>query len=167
MVSSSMSCNHLRFTGSTFASMKKRAKISRRRVHDLTWERSLCRFAAPKKMWSLLLVIFATISESASYAQTSTTGDGQWPADSSLSSLPTERALAKAASAALERHYSEVIKILRIALREHPREGALKLELGRAYLATGKDGKAQREFQDILLNEPGSRPAQLELARTF
>jgi len=118
-------------------------------------------------MWSLLLVIFATISESPSYTQTSNRGNGPLLPDSSLSSLSTERALAKAGSAALERHYSEAIKILRTALREHPREGTLKLELGRAYLAIGKDGKAQREFQEILINEPGNRPAQLELARTF
>src|SRR5215469_6329187 len=125
--------------GSTYASMKKRAKISRRKIHDLTWEKSLCRFAVPKMMWSLLLVVFATISESPSYTQTSTKSEGPSLADSNLSSLSTERALAKAGSAALDRHYSEAIKILRTALREHPGERALRLELGRAYLATGKD----------------------------
>jgi len=147
--------------------MKKRAKISRRKIHDLTWEKSLCRFAVPKMMWSLLLVVFATISESPSYTQTSTKSEGPSLADSNLSSLSTERALAKAGSAALDRHYSEAIKILRTALREHPGERALRLELGRAYLATGKDGKAQREFQDILINDPGNRPAQLELAQAL
>ena len=73
--------------------------------------------------------------------------------------------MARAESAALERHYSEAIKILRTALRERPGDATLELELGRAYLAIGKDSKAQQLFAEILKKEPGNRAAQLELAR--
>src|SRR5271165_1194300 len=80
---------------------------------------------------------------------------------------PTEKVLASAQSAALERRYSEAIKILRTALREYPGDTTLQLELGRAYLAIGEDDKAGRLFSEILAKEPGNRPAQLELARTL
>jgi tetratricopeptide (TPR) repeat protein len=78
-----------------------------------------------------------------------------------------ESVLIRAQSATLERRYSEAIKILRAALKEHPREGALQLELGRAYLATGEYAKAKPLFLEILKNEPRNRAAKLELARTY
>lgn len=81
--------------------------------------------------------------------------------------VKAERALARAQSAALDRHYSEAIKTLESALRQYPDEKALSLELGRLYLATGKDGKAQRLFMEILKRTPGNREAQLELGRTL
>jgi tetratricopeptide (TPR) repeat protein len=83
-----------------------------------------------------------------------------------VSSTPTD-ALARAESAILDRHYSEAINILRSALLKYPGEAALQLELGRAYLATGKDRKAQRLFEEILMKQPGNRHARLELARTL
>lgn len=67
----------------------------------------------------------------------------------------------------LERHYSEAIKILRSGLREYPEQGALQLELGRAYMAMGEDRKAQQLFRDILRREPDNRSARLELARAL
>lgn len=81
--------------------------------------------------------------------------------------LQIERTLARAQSAALDRHYSDAIKILKSALRQNREEEALSLELGRLYLATGKDGKAQRLFSEILKRDSESRDAQLELARTL
>jgi len=83
-----------------------------------------------------------------------------------VSSTPTE-AMARAESAVLDRHYSEAISILRSALLKYPEEAALQLELGRVYLTTGKDRKAQPLFQGILIKEPGNRNARLELARTL
>jgi tetratricopeptide (TPR) repeat protein len=80
---------------------------------------------------------------------------------------PTEKILASAQSAALERHYSQAIKILRAALREHPGDTAILLELGRSYLAIGEDDKAGRLFSEILAKAPGNRSAQLELARAL
>lgn len=79
----------------------------------------------------------------------------------------TERALDRAQSAALDRHYSEAIKTLKAALRQCPEEEALSLELGRLYLATGKDSKAQQLFTAILKKDPDSRDAQIDLARTL
>lgn len=110
----------------------------------------------------LRLFLLATLLTSGSFSYSQTTGDNQEAASSSM-----ERALARAQSAVLERHYSEAIKILRAALRQHPGEVALQLEFGRAYLATGKDGRAQRLFMEILKKEPDNRAAQLELARTL
>lgn len=69
--------------------------------------------------------------------------------------------------ATLERQYSEAIRILCGALKRHPGETALQLELGRAYSAIGDDRKAERFFLEILAKEPENRPAQLELARTL
>jgi len=88
------------------------------------------------------------------------TGDATSPS-------PTEKILASAQSAALERHYSQAIKILRAALREHPGDTAIQLELGRSYLAIGEDDKAGRLFSEVLAKEPGNRSAQLELARAL
>jgi tetratricopeptide (TPR) repeat protein len=82
-------------------------------------------------------------------------------------SWTSTEALARAESAILDRHYSEAISILRSALLKYPGEATLQLELGRAYLATGKDHKAQRLFQEILTKEPGNRHARLELVRTL
>lgn len=81
--------------------------------------------------------------------------------------LHVERALARAQSATLDRHHSEAIKILKAALQQYPRGEALQLELGRLYLATGKDSKAQQLFIEILKEDPASRDAELELARTL
>ena len=82
-------------------------------------------------------------------------------------SSQAQRDLARAQSAALERHYSEAISILRAALRQHPGELALQLDLGRAYLATGDYDKAQGLFTEILKTEPENRGAQLELGRVL
>jgi tetratricopeptide (TPR) repeat protein len=109
--------------------------------------------------WLVLLAAFLAVRGSRSYSQTAT--------NNQETASRMERSLARAQSAALERHYAEAIKILRAALREHPGEVALQLDLGRAYLATGDDGKAQRLFTEILNEEPGNRGAQLELARVL
>lgn len=81
--------------------------------------------------------------------------------------VQTERALARAQSATLDRHYSEAIKILRSALRKDPGAEALQLELGRLYLATGKDSRALQLFTEILDRDSDNRDARLELARTL
>jgi tetratricopeptide (TPR) repeat protein len=123
-------------------------------------------FAVRMKLWPLVLTVILVTSESPSYSQTPEKNGSRPSNNKKLASSP-EQALARAESAVLERHYSEAIKILRAALREHPGEAALQLELGRAYLATGEDDKAQQLFQEILKKEPGNRGAQLELARTL
>src|SRR3974390_2299045 len=86
---------------------------------------------------------------------------------SSEGKQPSTDVLAKAEAASLERHYSEAIKILQKGLREHPDDAALQLELGRAYLATGAERKAERMFREILQREPSNREARLELARAL
>jgi len=118
-------------------------------------------------VWSVSLIIFGAICELSSYSQVPEKGNGQLSADRHLSPSSVERALAEAESAALERHYSAAIKILRTTLHEHPGHAALQLELGRMYSTTGEDGKAQRLFMQILKTQPGNRGAQLELARTL
>lgn len=75
--------------------------------------------------------------------------------------------LARAQSAELERHYAEAIKILSAGLKHSPEDTALQLELGRAYLETGKDRRAEKLFRQILKREPEHREAQLELARSL
>lgn len=76
-------------------------------------------------------------------------------------------ALASARAAFLDRHYAEAIGILRTALRNNPDNQALQLELGRGYLATGRDSRAERLFRGILEKDPANRAARLELARTL
>jgi len=115
-----------------------------------------------------LLAALLTFFGSVSHSQTTrNTNSEARPAESRNRSSSLESALARAQSAALERHYSEAIKILRAALKDHPGEKPLQLELGRTYLATGEDGKAQRLFQEVLDKEPNDRDAQLELARAL
>ena len=48
-----------------------------------------------------------------------------------------------------------------------PQDNRLRLELGRAYLSSGADGRAIRLFREILRTEPDNRLAKLELARAF
>jgi len=120
------------------------------------FSRSLAPAASLCLVWLVALWWLAGASES--FAQSK--GEEAIPS-------PTEKVLASAQSAALERHYREAIKILRTALREHPGDPAIQLELGRSYLAIGEDDKAGRLFSEILAKEPGSRAAQLELARTL
>ena len=81
--------------------------------------------------WLFPVSALPVISGTLSYSQVA--NDKQ-----KVSSTPTD-ALARAESAILDRHYSEAINILRSALLKYPGEAALQLELGRAYLATGKD----------------------------
>lgn len=106
--------------------------------------------------WLVSLPALLTIFGCFSYSQG---GDDQ--------RLCIERALARAQSAALDRHHSEAIKILKAVLQQYPRAETLQLELGRLYLATGKDSQAQQLFTEILQKDPASRDAQLELARTL
>ena len=107
----------------------------------------------------LLLAALLTISGSSAYSQTGV--------DNQADVFSLEKSLADAQSSVLERHYSEAIKILRAALKKHPGEAALQLELGRAYLQVGDDGKAQRLFMAVLSKEPDNRGAQLEFARSL
>src|SRR3974390_1362641 len=136
------------------------------RTRTLGWSRSagrdLLRICPGPLASGILRVVFVVLIASAgsiSYSQTAAANESD--------SLSLEKALARAQSSVLERHYSEAIKILRTALRDHPGEAVLQLELGRAYLVTGKDDKAQRLFHTILTKEPENRGAQIELARTF
>ena len=46
-------------------------------------------------------------------------------------------------------------------------DNRLRLELGRAYLSSGADGRAIRLFREILRTEPDNRLAKLELARAL
>jgi hypothetical protein len=109
-----------------------------------------------------LLVTLLTLGRS---GRAQNTDDKQ--ADNRTYPSSIEPALARAQSAALERHYSEAIKILRAALKDHPGAKPLQLELGRTYLTTGEDRRAERLFREILRKDPGDRDAQLELARTL
>ncbi len=78
-----------------------------------------------------------------------------------------QRVLASGGQAMLERHYRQAIHIFEVGLKAYPQDNRLRLELGRAYLATGSDGKAIGFFRQILQNEPGNRSAKLELARAL
>ncbi len=77
------------------------------------------------------------------------------------------RILAAGQQAMLERHYRQAARVLRDGLKEHPGDNRLRLELGRAYLSAGADGRAIRLFREILGTEPGNRLAKLELARAL
>ena len=116
--------------------------------------------ALPSTLWLFVLIALTVIYGRLSYSQIANDKQG-------ASSTPTDGTLARAQSEILDRHYSEAVRILRSALLQHPEEVVFQLELGRAYLATGKDRKAQGLFQEILKKEPGNRFAQLELARTL
>jgi tetratricopeptide (TPR) repeat protein len=122
-------------------------------------------YVAPLVMWILLLLPF--LGKSQSQGSQTVPGNGGKASDDILLSSSPERALAHAQSESLNRHYREAIRILQHALQENPGEPALELELGRVYLATRKDGKAQRLFAEILKREPNNRAAKLELARTL
>jgi tetratricopeptide (TPR) repeat protein len=78
-----------------------------------------------------------------------------------------QRALAAGQQAMLERHYRQAVHVLRNGLRDHPEDSRLRLELGRAYLSSGADGRAVRLFREILRTEPDNRLAKLELARAL
>ena len=79
----------------------------------------------------------------------------------------TERVLASGRQAMLDRHYVQAARIIRVGLKEHPRDNQLRLELGRAYLANGSDRAAIRMFREVLTLEPENRWAKLELARAL
>lgn len=145
--------------------LRQKAKISR--IHDFGRKITPANVAATLRAWPLFLIIlFMSMGESPSYSQLSESSSLPLPDDTAVPHN-VENALAEAASATLERHYSEAIRILRTALREHPGEVALQLELGRVYLATGKDDKAEGLFQEILKKEPDNRGALLEFARAL
>jgi len=78
-----------------------------------------------------------------------------------------QRVLAGGRQAMLERHYRQAVHILRNGLKDHPEDNRLRLELGRAYLSSGADGRAIRLFRQILRTEPNDRLAKLELARAL
>jgi tetratricopeptide (TPR) repeat protein len=78
-----------------------------------------------------------------------------------------QRALAAGRQAMLERHYRQAVHVLRNGLSNHPENNRLRLELGRAYLSSGADGRAVRLFREILRTEPDNRLAKLELARAL
>lgn len=126
-----------------------------------SWDSVVC-----PMVWFLLLLFFLGMGSSSSYSQTSDKSGQQPSSEKRIDSSPPQ-ALTRAESASLERHYSEAIKILVAALREHSGEAALQLELGRVYLTIGEDEKAERLFQEILKKEPGNRGALLELARAL
>ena len=58
-----------------------------------------------------------------------------------------QRVLALGQQAMLERHYGQAMRILRTGLEDHPEDNRLRLELGRAYLFRGSDGRAIRLFR--------------------
>lgn len=111
----------------------------------------------------ILLIASPIVFGSVSHSQTvegNRAGNGQ-------SSSSIESVLSRARSASLTRRYSEAIRVLRTALKEHPAEISVQMELGRAYLATGEDNKAERLFRQILRRVGHDREAELELARTL
>jgi cytochrome c-type biogenesis protein CcmH/NrfG len=71
-----------------------------------------------------------------------------------------QRVLAAGQRAMLERRYGQAVHVLRNGLRDHPEDNRLRLELGRAYLSSGADGRAIRLFREILRTEPDSRLAK-------
>jgi tetratricopeptide (TPR) repeat protein len=75
------------------------------------------------------------------------------------------QALAQARAALAQRHSAETVHILRAALRHQPQNPDLEIELGKAYVLEGKDGRALRIFRDVLRRDPSHREAKLELAR--
>jgi len=78
-----------------------------------------------------------------------------------------EKVLSDGQQAMLERHYRQAVRILEQGLKEHPQDNRARLELGRAYLARGSDGKAIQLFREILQTETKNRSAKLELARAL
>src|SRR5579864_5039181 len=70
-----------------------------------------------------------------------------------------QRVLAAGQQAMLERHYGQAVHVFRNGLRDHPEDNRLRLELGRAYLSSGADGRAMRLFSEILRTEPDNRLA--------
>src|SRR5215472_7584153 len=88
--------------------------------------------ALPSTLWLFVLIALTVIYGRLSYSQIANDKQG-------ASSTPTDGTLARAQSEILDRHYSEAVRILRSALLQHPEEVVFQLELGRAYLATGKD----------------------------
>src|ERR1039458_5122495 len=65
-----------------------------------------------------------------------------------------QRVLAAGQQAMLERHYAPAVHVLRNGLRDHPQDNRMRLELGRACLSSGTDGRAIRLFREILRTEP-------------
>jgi tetratricopeptide (TPR) repeat protein len=130
--------------------------------------RSPRRFPGPRCRQAITrLVLIASVFFPAvtAYSQTGTTH--QSPANASADSSSANTALARARSANLDRHSKEAIRILRGALREHPGDAALELELGRVYLAIGANGQARQVFQHLLDKSPNDRDALLEMARVL
>jgi tetratricopeptide (TPR) repeat protein len=125
------------------------------------------RIAVKKVPWIFWLIAILSFSGPFSYSQASSGNEKLASENLKADSSVATGALARARSAALDRHYKEAIRILRSALQEHPSDTALQLELGRVYLATGADGKARRLFRQILQKDPKDRATQLELARTL
>ena len=113
------------------------------------------------RVLSLLLVLLP-----GSFLSSQSVGDPK-AGNAADGSSSIQEVLTRAQAAELERHYAEAIKLLRDALKQYPADAGLQLELGRAYLATGQDGKAERLFREILKKQPDHREAQLEFARSL
>ncbi len=112
-----------------------------------------------------LVFLSTSLLATSVYSQVSAENPSQRVMDAQSSSI--QHALAQARSAGLERRYSDAIKLLRSALAENPGQVELQLELGRSYLAIGRDSRAEGLFRDILKKDPQNRDAQLELARSI
>jgi hypothetical protein len=127
--------------------------------------RSLRRPTQLKLFW---IVPFPLALSAALLGSIAVNGDCQTATEdqgSTATSSSPSTALARAQSAELERNYSGAIKLLKQGLKQNPSDRELMLELGRAYLSIGEDGKAQRLFSNLLKTEPDNRNAMLELAR--
>jgi len=112
-----------------------------------------------------LVVASAFFCGIAAYSQTG--ANNQPLATSNVDRTSAATALTRARSASLDRHPKDAIRILRSALREHPEDAALELELGRVYLAIGANSKARQIFQQVLEKSPNDRDALLEMARVL
>ena len=74
----------------------------------------------------------------------------------------------KRAEAALElKAYGRVEEELRLYVTAHPEECDLSLLLGRAYLYTRKDRKAEAQFRSVLSRDPANWLAKVNLARLY
>jgi tetratricopeptide (TPR) repeat protein len=76
-----------------------------------------------------------------------------------------DESLASAEAALRQHNTSEAIHLLKDALKRSPDDQRLRVELGKAYLYKGQDGRAIRIFREVLSVEPANRSAKLELAK--
>lgn len=78
-----------------------------------------------------------------------------------------DRSLAEAQAALREHHVSEAVHLLQAAVKRFPDDQRLRVELGKAYVEQGQNGRAVRVFREVLRMNPSNRAVKLQLARAL